>query len=73
VERTVEHTGKPGRPPYAYRWIGPPSGDDRSIDDHIVDERVVTILRRARGKPLTEDQIIGRYKAAMDRRNKAAA
>lgn len=73
VERTVEHTGKPGRPPYVYRWIGPtPDGDGRTIGEHIVDERLVTILRRAKGRPLTEDQIIARYKEAMDRRNKAA-
>ena len=72
VERTVDHTGKPGRPPYLYRWIGPESTEKRSVEDQIVDERLTTILRRARGKPLTEDQIIARYKAAMDRRNEAA-
>ena len=72
VERTVQRTGKPGRPPYAYRWIGPPSEDGRSVEDAIVDERLVAILRRARGKPLTEDQIIARYKEAMARRDKAA-
>ena len=72
VERTVQRTGKPGRPPYAYRWIGPPSTDGRTFGDAIADERLVTILRRARGKPLTEDQILDRYKAAMDRRNAAA-
>jgi predicted ArsR family transcriptional regulator len=73
VERTVQHTGKPGRPPYAYRWIGPQEpSDDRSVEDQVLDERVVTILRRARGKPLTEDQIIARYKEAMARRDAAA-
>ena len=44
----------------------------RSAEDAIVEDRVVTLLRRARGKPLTEDQIIARYKEAMARRDKAA-
>jgi hypothetical protein len=65
VERTVERTGKPGRPPYAYTWIGPASGDDRSIGKQIVDERIVALLRRARGRPLTEDEILARYEKAM--------
>lgn len=75
VERTVQHTGKPGRPPYAYRLTEARrrelKDDPRSADDSILDERLLTILRRARGRPLTEDQIIARYKAAMDRRNAA--
>ena len=76
VERTVHHTGKPGRPPYAYRLTEARrrelEADPRSLEDSITDERVVTILRRARGKALTEDEILARYKVAMDRRNAAA-
>ena len=75
VERTVQHTGKPGRPPYVYRLTELGKRDlerGRSVEDEILDERLITILRRARGKPLTEDQIVARYKAAMGRRNKAA-
>ena len=44
----------------------------RSDDDAIVEDRVVNLLRRAKGKPLTEDQIIARYKEAIARRDKAA-
>lgn len=68
AEREVMRTGKPGRPPYGYRLtekgIARPSGD-RSPEESIVDLRVERILRRARGKPLTEDQIIAQYQAAM--------
>lgn len=75
AEREVQRTGKPGRPPYAYRLteagMRSPT-DERPAEDVIVDERLTTLLRRAKGKALTEDQIIARYKEAMARRDAAA-
>jgi predicted ArsR family transcriptional regulator len=69
IERCgVERTGKPGRP--AQLWGLTEAGKNRpatglSLDDEMHVMRVERLLRRARGKALTEDQIMADYRAAM--------
>lgn len=73
AERSVRRTGKPGRPSHVWRLTeaGKRHPDGRTPGEAVVDERVTEILRRAHGKPLTEDQIIGRYEANMAKAQEA--
>ncbi len=64
----VERTGKPGRPAQLYELTE--AGKQRpqselTVREQIIEERVLRLLRRARGKALTEDQVWAAYKAAM--------
>lgn len=69
AERTrAEPTGKPGRPPDM--WTLTETGKRRPVSkrtdaEEVNDIRLETILRRARGKALTEDEIMTRYEKAM--------
>lgn len=64
----VERTGKPGRP--AQLWGLTERAKERPVSDLSPEEvihvlRVERLLRRARGKALTEDQIVAAYEEAM--------
>ena len=68
VERKgVARTGKPGRP--AILWglteFGEQHPMEGTYEDLLYAERVKIILRRAKGKPMTEDQIVAAHDAAM--------
>jgi DNA-binding PadR family transcriptional regulator len=64
----VKRTGKPGRPARLYRLTA--AGRELAagkppLDEEIRALRVLRLLRRARGRALTEDQVVAAYQDAM--------
>ncbi len=65
--KRAEPTGKPGRPPDMWRLTekGLSLPSERTYGEQVTDLRIERILRSARGKPLTEDEIMAAYQERM--------